>query len=228
MAPDCTLQGVTDDSLPELRASDADREQTAEILRRAAGEGRLTMDELEERLHLTYESRTHAELERLTADVVAPQAARAPARHSGEGGAGWLVSVMGGRERRGRWRVGRHLKVVDVMGGSNVDLNDAELPPGDLQITVVAIMGGSEIRVPEGLNVEVSEFAVMGGNDVRLGEETPEPGGPTLRIRMVSIMGGSSVKRGRRRSKAERRALRHERRALKHAGHEQRGDRPDR
>jgi hypothetical protein len=218
---------VTDDSLPALRASDADREQTAEVLRRAAGEGRLTMEELEERLHLTYESRTHAELERLTADVVAPRTAATPARHSGEDGAGWLVSIMGGRDRTGRWRVGRHLKVVDVMGGSNIDLNDAELPTGDMEITVVAIMGGSEIRVPEGLNVQVSEFAIMGGNDVRLGEEAPDPGGSTLRIRMISIMGGSSVKRGRRRTKAERRALRHERRALKHAGHEQRRDRPD-
>ena len=61
---------MTDDSLPELRASDADREQHAELLRRAAGEGRLTMDELEERLNTVYEARTHRELERLVADVV--------------------------------------------------------------------------------------------------------------------------------------------------------------
>ena len=67
---DCTLRRVTDDSLPELRASDADREHHAEVLRRAAGEGRLTMDELDERLNTVYESRTHRELERLVADVV--------------------------------------------------------------------------------------------------------------------------------------------------------------
>jgi hypothetical protein len=36
--------------LPELRASDADRERTAETLRRAAAIGRLTMEELDERL----------------------------------------------------------------------------------------------------------------------------------------------------------------------------------
>ena len=41
---------MTDESLPELRASDADREHTAERLRQAAGEGRLTIEELEERL----------------------------------------------------------------------------------------------------------------------------------------------------------------------------------
>ena len=63
---------MTDDSLPELRASDADRERHAEVLRKAAGEGRLTMDELDERLTTVYESRTHRELQRLIADVVVP------------------------------------------------------------------------------------------------------------------------------------------------------------
>jgi hypothetical protein len=207
---------VTDDSLPELRASDADREQAAERLRHAAGDGRLTMDELEERLNTVYESRTHGELERLTADIVprggdqqlATGARRMPVR-KGDGGAGWLVSIMSGRDRKGRWRVGRHLKVIDVMGGSNLDLNDAELSDDHVEITVIAIMGGSEIRVPEGLNVELSEFAFMGGNDANLGDPQPDPGGPTLHLRMISVMGGSSVKRGRRLSREERRRQKH-------------------
>src|SRR3954469_5033148 len=96
--------GVTDDSVPELRASDADRERTAELLRRAAGEGRLTLEELEERLHTTYEARTHGDLERLTADVAVPGEAspqrRVPVR-AGEGGTAWLVSVMSGHDRKG-------------------------------------------------------------------------------------------------------------------------------
>ena len=49
----------------------------------------------------------------------------------------------------------------------------------------------------------------MGGNDSKLGDEMPDPGGPTLHIRMISIMGGSDVKRGRKLSRAERRALKH-------------------
>jgi hypothetical protein len=207
---------VTDDALPELRASDADREQTAELLRHAAGEGRLTVDELEERLNLVYETRHHSELAKLTADLVphprsrgsAPINSRMAVRQ-GQEGAGWLVSVMSGRDRKGRWRVGRHLKVVDVMGGSNVDLNDAELTAQETEITVVAIMGGSEIRVPDGVNVHVSEFAFMGGNDVKLGESEPDPGGPTIHVKMVSIMGGSSLVRGRKLSRAERKALKH-------------------
>jgi hypothetical protein len=199
---------VSDDPLPELRASDEDRERTAETLRRAAGEGRLTMDELEERLHTTYEARTHRDLEGLTRDVVvspgeARGARRVPVRR-GEGGAHWLVSVMSGRDRKGRWRVGRRCNVINIMGGSDLDLNDAELADDYVELTIFSLMGGADVRVPEGLNVEVSEFAFMGGNSVRLGDELPDPGGPVLRLRLLSIMGGTDVKRGRRLSKRDR------------------------
>jgi hypothetical protein len=77
---------------------------------------------------------------------------------------------------------------------------------------VFSLMGGTDIRVPEGLNVEVSQFAFMGGNGVELGPSHPDPGGPVVRIRMLSIMGGSDVKRGRRLTRAERRQERLERR----------------
>ena len=199
---------MPDDSLPELRASDADRERHAEILRHATGEGRLTMEELDERLDAVYASRTHSELERLVADVVVPgnhtsMTKRMPVNRS-ESGTNWLVSVMSGHDRKGRWRVGRNLKVINIMGGSDLDLNDAELTDDDVQITVFSLMGGADIRVPEGLNVECSEFAFMGGNGIKLGEDRPDPGGPTLRLRVISIMGGTDVKRGRRLSREER------------------------
>jgi hypothetical protein len=59
--------------MSELRASDADRERTAERLRTAAGEGRLSADELEERLERALSARTESELEPLTADLPAPR-----------------------------------------------------------------------------------------------------------------------------------------------------------
>jgi hypothetical protein len=205
---------VTGDPLPELRASDGDREHTADLLRDAAGEGRLTMEELEERLHLVYETRTRRELERLVADVVvhddrrsAAGAHRVPVRR-GEGGTSWLVAIMSGRERKGRWRLASRCVVVNVMGGSDLDLNEVEFADGVVELIVFSLMGGTEIHVPEGLNVELSEFALMGGNDASLGDEHPDPGGPVLRLRLISIMGGADVKRGRKLTRAERRAQR--------------------
>jgi hypothetical protein len=58
--------------MSELLASDADRERVAERLRGAAGEGRLTPAELEERLEGAFSARTEAELEPLVADLPAP------------------------------------------------------------------------------------------------------------------------------------------------------------
>jgi hypothetical protein len=195
--------------LPELRASDQDRERTAETLRRAAGDGRLTLDELDERLNAAYESRTRAELERLTADVVVPGETvehRMPVRR-GEGGARWLVAIMGGCDRRGRWRLAERATSVNIMGGSDLDLNDAELAGDHVELTVFSLMGGADIRVPEGLNVEVSDFAFMGGNSVRVGDAKPDPGGPVLHLRLISIMGGTDVKRGRRKPRDRHRHL---------------------
>ena len=62
--------------MSELRASDADRERVADRLRTAAGEGRLTPVELEERLEGAFSARTGAELEPLVADLPEPVAAR--------------------------------------------------------------------------------------------------------------------------------------------------------
>jgi Domain of unknown function (DUF1707) len=202
---------------PELRASDAERERTAEVLRRAAGEGRLTIDEFDERLDAAYAARTRSELERLVADVAVPSPGTSSGlsvRPEGDEGTRWLVSVMGGLERKGRWRVGRSCVAVNIMGGSDLDLNDAELAAQTVELTIFSLMGGGDVYVPEGLNVEVSDFAIMGANDLQLGDATPVPGGPTVRLRLISIMGGSSVRRGRKLSRAERKRQRQERHRL--------------
>jgi hypothetical protein len=65
----------------ELRAADADRERTAERLRAAAAEGRLSPDELEERLEVALAARTYAQLEAAVADLPAAEPpAATPAR----------------------------------------------------------------------------------------------------------------------------------------------------
>lgn len=198
---------------PALRASDADRERTAELLRRAAGDGRLTIEELDERLHSAYGARTSDELERLVADVVAADeraapVPRVPVRRA-EGGARWLVAVMSGCDRKGRWRLAPRCTVLNVMGGSDLDLNDAELSDERTELRVYSIMGGADIYVPEGMNVEVSEFAFMGGNGVDIGDSHPDPGGPVLRVRCFSLMGGTDVRRGRRQARRTHHRLGH-------------------
>ena len=203
--------------LPDIRASDADRERTVTVLRTSGANGQLTVDELDERIEAAYAAKTRGELERLVEDLGGSRTRPSdlPVR-PGEGGTRWVVSVMGGSDRKGHWRVGRTVTVLNLMGGSNLDLNDAEFAADVVEMRVYSLMGGSDIRVPEGLNVEVSEFAFMGGNDVSRGNVRPDDGGPLLRLKMISIMGGSSLRRGRRKSRAERRLEREQRRHLGH------------
>src|SRR5829696_5418178 len=204
------------DQLPDLRATDADRERVADRLRTAAAEGQLTFDELDERLNAAYAARTGRELEPLTADLQEGGLAAPGARgrsgltvRSGPGGARWLVAIMGGCERRGRWRLGRRATSINIMGGADLDLNEAELAADRVELTVFSLMGGADIRVPDDLHVELSEFAFMGGNSVEHGTAAARTGGPVLRLRLISIMGGSNLKRGPKRPRGERRALGH-------------------
>jgi len=216
------MPGMTDpggDALPDLRASDAEREEAAEVLRVAASEGRLDVDELDDRLGSVYSVRTRNELERLIADVSPERLGQVraivpPGKSTsgltvkeGPGGSRWVIAVMGGHDKRGRWRVAPVCTVLSIMGGSTIDLNDAELSNSVTEINVYSFMGGNEVRVPHGVNVQISEFALMGGNDVQVGEEVTPPGGPTIHLRIVAVMGGSSVRRGRKLSRRERREL---------------------
>jgi hypothetical protein len=94
------LRGIADH--PEIRASDAERERVATLLRRHAADGRLDVDELDERLQRAYAARTRSDLVALTADLpdVAPGEAPRPAR-----GRTWGL----------RERVGSYLAVMALL-----------------------------------------------------------------------------------------------------------------
>lgn len=179
------------DSTPAVRASDEEREAAVARLRTAAGEGRLTLDELADRLDRALTAVTRADLEPLTADLP-EQSPSAPAPVTARR---WIVGIMGGGTHRGRWRIASRCTVVNLMGGADLDLSDAVVESADTEIQVFSLMGGSNIIVPDGVQVELSGFAFMGGNDLRL-EQTPRPpaGAPVVRVKAYSIMGGTDVK----------------------------------
>jgi hypothetical protein len=181
-----------------MRASDAEREAVVDRLRAAAEEGRLTVEELGERIDAAYAAKTVDELEPLTADL--PAAAAAPAGVAGGRApaartvSSLVLGVLGGGDRRGRWRVPERMTIVNVMGGADLDLREAVLSAPEVEITVWSVMGGSDITVPEGVHVELGGFALMGANDLKLTGPEPPPGAPVVRVRAWSLMGGTDVK----------------------------------
>jgi hypothetical protein len=178
---------------PELRVSDAEREATVVVLREAGGEGRLTLEELAERVERADAARTGADLDALTADL--PAAAPQPALPADpRRDRRWLVAIMGGKERRGRWRQSRRTNAIAVMAGVDIDMREAELADG-VEILAIPVMGGISIIVPEGATVEMSGFALMGGNSGPDDKLPPLPNSPLVHVRAFSPMGGVTVRR---------------------------------
>ncbi|GGX87119.1 DUF1707 domain-containing protein [Streptomyces anandii] len=213
------------EELPELRASDADRERVAEHLRDALAEGRLDMSEFEERLEATYKARTYAELAPITRDLPVPGVS-APAVDmvkqpvddgswpgrmvGGEGSSSWAVAVMSGFQRKGRWTVPKRFNCFAFWGGGEIDLREADFADREVEINCVAIMGGVQVIVPPGVEVVVRGIGVMGGFDHRE-EGTPgEPGAPRVIVTGFAFWGGVGVER--KLTRAERNRLKEERR----------------
>src|SRR6476661_5928582 len=111
----------------ELRISDAERDHASSILREAAGDGRLDLDELDERLSAVYAAKTYGDLEPITRDLPNTTTAPAPARDriGGTPGSSWAVGIMGGFERKGRWVVPERFTCFAFWGGGDIDLRDA-------------------------------------------------------------------------------------------------------
>lgn len=191
--------------LPELRASDADRDRVVERLRDAVAEGRLDMEEFEERLEAAYKSRTYAELEPLTRDLpaagtpglpapVAASGASWPARIGGRGTSTNAVAVMSGFQRKGVWTVPARFDAVAFWGGGELDLREANFAEREVVINCVAIMGGIEITVPPGVEVDVRGFGLMGAFDQRDSPGPVEPGAPRVVVTGLAFWGGVEIK----------------------------------
>jgi hypothetical protein len=190
------------DNRPELRISDTDRDRTAEVLREAHAHGRITVDELDERLTSVYSAKTYADLVPITRDLPAVKDAATPpqnARSSRIGGTPRFrmsLAILGGASRDGAWVVPPEYKAIATLGGIKLDMSDSTFAESETVIRAYAVLGGMEITVPADAEVDVGVVGIMGGVDH--GAEGPgTPGGPRIRIVGVAVMGGIEVKRGR-------------------------------
>lgn len=134
------------DNRPDLRISDIDRDRAAEVLREAHAQGRITVDELDERLTSVYNAKTFADLVPVTRDLPATQdaaAAAAPARRRIGGTPRFKLSlaILGGASRDGQWVVPPEYTAVATLGGIKLDMRDASFAEAETVIKAVAVMG---------------------------------------------------------------------------------------
>jgi hypothetical protein len=188
---------------PELRASDADREQVASVLRDAAAEGRLGFDELDERLTAAYAAKTYADLQPLTRDLPDRGASRpvpgagpmaSSARIGGDPTSHMAVGVMSGFRRAGPWVVPPEFTAVAIMGGGELDLREAHFSQREVRIWAFALCGGMTVIVPEDAELHVTGIGIMGGFEQRAAG-SGAPGAPRITVAGLALCGGVDVKR---------------------------------
>jgi hypothetical protein len=144
-----------------LRVSHEDRDQVAEQLRVAAGDGRLTADELDERLETALTARTYGELEALLTDLPAsPGAVLAPVQEAKE-----LVQLKVSHSnitRNGRWVVPKRLEVENRHGNVVLDFSNAIISQPTLDLSIAVGHGNIVLIVPPEVIVDLD--AVSNGH----------------------------------------------------------------
>lgn len=208
--------------LPPVRLEAARERVIAELAEHFAHD-HLDTAEFEARLDLVYQARTLADLDRLQTDLPALASAEERTRLSvplatedDVRNRQLLLAIMGGTERKGAWTPARHLDVLALMGGVELDFREAHFAPGVTRVNALAIMGGVEILVPPGVKVESEGVGIMGGFESfgQVGDDHPDT--PVLRISGLALMGaveiqqrlpGESARDARLRRREERRRL---------------------
>jgi hypothetical protein len=195
-----------------LRVSHGDRDQVAESLRVAAGDGRLTAEELDERLEKALTARTYDDLAVLVADLPsagtalaplpAPLAALLPGG-TGHAAAKELVKIhttSGHSARAGRWTVPARMDLKVSSGHIKIDFTEAVITQHELHIDAEVRSGHIVLITKPGIAVELHDVSVRSGHvKVRApwGDSVPAQ----LRVIVAGTCGsGHILARPRRRS----------------------------
>jgi hypothetical protein len=173
----------------ELRASHQDRDRIVELLRVAAGDGRLTAEELDERLEVALAARTYGELAALTRDLPAEGGlAAGPAKE--------LVRIdcgSGTAKRDGRWLVPQRMEIRVSSGSVTLDFTEAVIADPVLRIDAEVRSGSLSLVTKPGIVVDTDEVAVRSGSvkgRVPWRPEVPT----TLRIQVSGKVSSGSIK----------------------------------
>ena len=171
----------------ELRASHEDRDRVVELLRVSAGDGRLTAEELDERLELAMTARTYGELAKLVADLpAAGTAASAPAPQAKE-----VVRIDCGSahtKRDGHWVVPQRIEARVRSGQLKLDFTHAVITQPSLQLHAEVRSGHIILITKPGIVVDTDDMTVRSGH-IRIRDpwthEVPE----VLRIEVSGQVG---------------------------------------
>jgi Domain of unknown function (DUF1707) len=139
------------DDLPDLRASHEDRDRVVDVLRVAAGDGRLSAEELDARLESALSARTLGDLAELTADLPDTAAAKEV-----------LVIEQHGSKYvlDGRWQVPRRIELRTQLCRVTLDFTHAVITSRALRIDTNMVHGRLFIVSPPGALIDTSGLSL--------------------------------------------------------------------
>ncbi|HZP54460.1 DUF1707 domain-containing protein [Actinocrinis sp.] len=184
---------------PDLRASHEDRDRVVEALRVAAGDGRLTAEELDARLEAALSAKTFGELAALTADLPAAQLSTssgsvAPPKDV-------LVVEQRGNKfvRDGRWTVPHRIELRPRLCDVTLDFTEAVLTSDTLRVEMDMHLGKLFIVSRPGIVVDTDGLTLQYSKTKLLNERSDD--WPRLRIELVgTLRHGKVIERRRRRA----------------------------
>ena len=168
---------------PEIRASDAEREQVVLALRDHLLDGRLTLEEFSERVERAYVAKVHGELADIQSDLPARwEAAAPPRRRPTRVTAALFAHVV----RRGRLRLRGSTLAAAAFSDIDLDLREAQIDAATSRVNVVALFGNVDVYVPAGVDVVVGGLAIF-GHRRDWGRDEARPGAPSIRVRSLGL-----------------------------------------
>jgi hypothetical protein len=163
----------------ELRASHDDRDRVVELLRVSAGDGRLTAEELDERLEQAMTARTYGELARLVADLPAVGSIASPAAAPRAKDVVRIDTRSGHVRRVDRWVVPQRMEVKVTSGHVTLDFTQAVITEPVLKLDVDVRSGAVKLMTCPGIVVDADEVAIRSG-----GVKVKTPWDPDVPVRL--------------------------------------------
>ena len=151
----------------ELRASHDDRDRVVELLRVSAGDGRLTAEELDDRLELAMTARTYGELARLVADLPADGSVASPmtAPQSAQAKEVARIDIRSGHVQRvDRWVVPQRMDVKVTSGHVKLDFTEAVITQPSLKLDIDVRSGHVRLVTKPGIVVDADDVAIRSGH----------------------------------------------------------------
>ncbi|WP_381554244.1 DUF1707 domain-containing protein [Streptomyces eurythermus] len=182
----------------DVLVSDEERERIVGRVRDAVADGRLPLDELDGRLDRIYAARTRGELRAAGSGLPGPGDARVV---DGAPGSGFALGVFGGFRRDGGWVVPPRFTAWSMWGGGRLDLTEARFAAPETVIRAVALWGGTEIVVPDDIDLQVRGFGlfgVFGGREGRARRGPAGPAAPRVVVKGLALFGAVVTKSRRR------------------------------